>query len=139
MMKNALRTTIFTAAAALLLTGCFAHQADVPAPPADVIVPPRPSPDRSDLPQLGHRESAPETSRQSGPSPEQFDIVASFKTAYERAGRPRMLIFVNEVLERDFQSYRSGSLADGLAGSGQGSSLRVRRPEQHGHVAQPVC
>lgn len=108
MTRHALRTTMLSAAVALILTGCFAHQAEVPAPPADVIVPPRPSPNRSDLPQLGHREAAPETS-QSSPAAGFFDILTNFKTAYARAGRPRMLIFVNEVLERDFQSYRSGT------------------------------
>ncbi len=107
MMNSPLRSPVLPALAVFLLAGCTAKVAVVPPPPADVIVPPRPSPERSDLPQLGHRQVAPkpETAQRA----RQGDLVARFRGAYARAGKPRILILVNEVLERDFEDYRTGA------------------------------
>lgn len=105
-MRHSVRAAWILVLGGALSAGCYADRVKSSPPPADVVVPPRPSPGRSDLPLVGHREAA--AKAEETRKAREGDLVEEFRDAYLRAGRPRLLILVNEVLEREFVDYRSG-------------------------------
>lgn len=61
---------------------------------------------RGASPNLSHRSVAPPPEPSTPGSPSGAD--PKFLSAYNRAGRPRIMILFNEILEREYQDYRSG-------------------------------
>ncbi|HBK78559.1 MAG TPA: hypothetical protein DDZ83_02555, partial [Nitrospinae bacterium] len=57
-------------------------------------------------PNLSHRSVAPPPEPSTPGSASSAD--PKFLSAYNRAGRPRIMILFNEILERQYQDYRSG-------------------------------